>query len=280
MFYNIPMKVSTSLFLTDILPHKKKLIHKILKNKIFDGHSHSEVFESLKKSGVEGIELLLPLHATFEDMEEVNSLLKVYGIKVLSLHQPLRLLGTTKISEVKKLFQMADILGAKIVVLHLASAGRQIYQKKYIDEIHKLEKQYGIKAGFENREKHIASFLNTAAWHPQKFSELVEKNNFFVTLDTTHTAQVGADIIDFYKLNKQRVVNIHIGDYKKRPLGNVLFLFAGRHLPLGKGVIPVKEFLRTLQHEHYNGLVTMEIHTDLKGICQSAEIIHSAIHTN
>ena len=105
------------------------------------------------------------------------------------------------------------------------------------------------------------------------------ENNFDITLDTTHLAHSGGDIIEFFEKNKERIINIHLSDYRPHLLNGSLRPFRYKHLPLGKGVLPIEEFIKLLKKENYSGLLTMEIHTDLHGMCESAEKITSIVKT-
>jgi sugar phosphate isomerase/epimerase len=273
------MKLSTVLFLTDILPHRRRLFHKIVKNKIFVGKTQSEVFKTLKKCGFDGIELFLPQFrkVTDQDLHEVKKILDKYDISVLSVHQQLRFFTKTKIKEITELFSVADIFKTKIIVLHMNSAGRQIFSKEYVDIIHSLQKKYDIKVGFENMEKFFGSLHRGHSWHEDEFSELMKKNNFFITYDVQHLAHSGGDIIEFFKKNKQRIINIHLSDYRNHILNTNLRPLRYKHLPLGKGTLSIEKFLKVLKKEKYNDVVTFEMHTNLDGVCESAEIFNSVI---
>ena len=269
------MKTSAALFLTDILPQKRKFFSKIVKNKVFGKSDPDEVFAMLRKSGVDGIELFLPSYTKiiFDDIREAKKLLDINQMPVFSVHQSLRFFSKTKIAEITTLFAMADVLGAKVIVLHMSSAGKQLFDKEYTDTLHSLEEKYGMKVGFENREKYIGSILDGYGWDQEKFSTLMKEAGFSITLDTTHLAQAGGDIVSFFKQNKDRIVNIHLSDYKPHFLNSSLRPFRFKHLPLGKGKLPIDEFIKTLKKENYKGLITMEMHTDLEGMCESAEVI-------
>ncbi|HZE86833.1 MAG TPA: sugar phosphate isomerase/epimerase [Methylomirabilota bacterium] len=276
------MKTSASLFLTDILPHNRKLFHKIVKSKIFDHHPLDEVFSALKKAGLDGIELLLPSYSITTDkiLKEVKDVLHEHHMPVLSVHQVLRFFTKTRLAEVERLFEIAQILGAKIIVLHTNSAGKQVFDSEYVDALHSLEKKYAIKIGFENMEKFIGSLHRGHSWHQKKFAELMKKNDFSITFDTTHLAHSGGDIINFFKNNKDRIINIHLSDYKFHILNSNLRPLRYKHLPLGKGELPIGKFLSVLKKEKYNGNVTLEINTDIVGLCQSAGIMHTALRKN
>ena len=273
------MKISVGLFLTDIFPHRRRLFNKLVKNKIMGHVPASQAFDSMKKSGVEGIELFLPSFNKFtlEDIKDVKKIVEDNTMEVLSVHQALRFFSKTRIAEIAKLFHMADMLSAKVIVLHLSLAGKQIFDKEYKDTLHSLEKKYGITIGFENREKYVITPGGKHNWQGDLFSDLIKENDFHITFDTTHLAATKGDIIKFFKKNKDRIINIHLSDYKHHVLNGSLRPFRYKHLPLGKGQLPIKKFLETLREEKYKGLVTMEIHTNLEGICESARLISQVI---
>ncbi len=273
------MKVSVGLFLTDILPHKRKLFNKLVKNKILGKKPNIEAFSSMKKAGIAGVELFLPSFNTFKfsDIKEAQKVVEAHGMTIFSVHQALRFFSKTRIAEITKLFHMADSIGAKVIVLHLNLAGKQIFDEQYKDTLHSLEKKYGITIGFENREKYVYTPGGKHNWQGDLFSDLIKDNDFHITFDTTHLAATKGDIVKFFKKNKERIVNIHLSDYKDHVLNGSLRPFRYKHLALGKGTLPMKKFLETLRDEKYKGLVTMEIHTDLEGICESGNLIKSVV---
>ncbi len=109
------MKTSAGLFLTDILPHKRGLFTKIVKNKVFGKHPPHHVFSMLKQSGVDGVEIFLPsfTKVTHELIDELKETLHKEQVTVLSLHQSLRFFSKTRIKEIEKLFEYANELANK-----------------------------------------------------------------------------------------------------------------------------------------------------------------------
>ena len=273
------MKISAVLFLTDILPHKRRLFNKIVKNRIFNKKDSLEVFTTLKKNGIEGIELMLPqfMRPSDEDLQEVKKILEKHNMPVLSVHQQLRFFTKTRMVEISDLFRVANIFETKIIVLHMNSAGRQVFDKKYIEAIHELQKKYGILVGFENMEKFFGSLHRGHTWHEDKFAELMKQNNFLITYDVQHLAHSGGDIVQFFKKNKDMIINIHLSDYRSHIFNTNIRPLRYKHLPLGKGELPIAQFIQELKKEKYKGPVTMEMHTDLEGICESARFVNSVI---
>jgi sugar phosphate isomerase/epimerase len=265
--------------MSDILPHRKKFYHKIVKSKIFKNKTTDEVFGQLKKLGLQGFELLLPQYAfaTNTDIQEIKKLTQEYKFPVLSVHQALRFLTATRIEEITRLFEIADILKSKVIVLHINSARKQIFKETYVTALHDLEKKYKIKITFENMEKHAESYFHSHRWHEKKFSELVNKTNFHITFDIVHLAHSGGNILQFYEQNKERIINVHLSDYKKHPLNTSLRPMRYKHMPLGKGELPIDLLIKLLRKEKYKGLVTLEINTDMQGVEASVALLNKLI---
>ena len=286
------MKLSAWVSVGDLIQKKKTfferfVIGKFVYQSIFYKKNPSDVLLTLKKSGVDGIELLLTSNATDKDLEKAVQMIKNLNMRIFSVHQPLSTLFNIKISEIIKFCQIAKKLEAKVLVLHINVIGNQIFDKKYIADLKELEKEYNIKIAIENSPKSILTIFNSYCCQEDKFSKLMDVNGLNITFDTTHLAQaaaasdaapaesdsVGGDIISFYKNNKNRIVNIHLSDYKKHFLNTHLLLANHTHLPLGKGKLPIREFLQILKQTNYDGLITMEINGNLEELCESAKFI-------
>jgi sugar phosphate isomerase/epimerase len=198
------------------------------------------------------------------------------GLTVFSVHQSISTLFNISIREIEELFGIANKLKAEIIVLHINVIGNQIFDNTYIQELKDLERKYRIKIGIENSPISPLTVFNKYTWNGNKFSNLMKEKGFNITFDVTHLAQTGKDIVDFYKVNKNRIVNIHLSNYKENFLNKYLLLSNGTHLPLGKGTSPIKQLLNVLKQTNYNGVITMEISGSLQELCESAKFIKSA----
>lgn len=244
---------------------------------VFALNKPEEVFRAWKEAGVEGVEFIVASNPTEAKIKKAQRIFKENDVTVLSIHQFLTALFKISLPEIIGLFDVAKIFSAKIIVLHLEAIGNKIFDREFVSILKKLEQKYGITIGIENSPKHPFTFHKPYAWKEREFSSVVSTNELHITLDTTHLAQTGRDIIAFYKQNKNHIVNIHLSDFKKTFVGNRLLLTKGQHLPLGKGDLAIKEFLQTLKDTNYKGLITMEIDSTLEGLCQSARLIKSII---
>ncbi|HSX09964.1 MAG TPA: sugar phosphate isomerase/epimerase family protein [Candidatus Saccharimonadales bacterium] len=275
------MKTSISLFLSDILPHRRKIYHKIVKNKIFKNQTTEDVFKHLKRIGLDGFELLLPqyIDTTDADIIEVKRLIRKSKFPVFSVHQSIKLMTTTKLEEIARLCEIAQMVNAQIVVLHINSAKKQVFDEKYVAALHKLEDNYNIKVTFENMERHIQSYFHAHRWHADKFTDLIEKMNFHITFDIVHLAHSGGDIITFFENNKKRILNVHLSDYKKHILNTTLRPLRYKHMPLGDGELPIENFITMLKQRKYPGFLTLELHSDINGVEKSISLVNQFVST-
>lgn len=271
------MKLSAWVFLTDLIPSKRNFIDRIVKKNIFQTHSAHIAFSSLQNAGVDGIELLIPSIVAEKELFEVQHLLQKEKVRVLSLHQPLTIFAKTNIEEIKRLCTIARLFTANVLVLHLDRAKEQIFTETYCTQLHSLEKEYDLKIGFENSQKLFYLLSKSYTWKADHFSAILSQKDFHITLDTTHLAQAGGDIIKFYMENKNSIVNIHLSDYKSHLFSSTFRPTACTHLPLGQGELPVNDFLRVLKATDYKGLITMEINGTLTELCTSARKIKESI---
>ncbi|MCL5970465.1 MAG: sugar phosphate isomerase/epimerase [Patescibacteria group bacterium] len=260
------------------MPEKKTIFDKIIvsklsKQNIFYNENSYDIFKNFKKSGVDGIELLISSNATKADIRKVQKIFRKNDLPILSIHQSLTTLFNIRIQEITRLFEFAQLLSAKIVVLHLSAISKYVHDKNFISNLKNLEKKYKINIGIENNPKHPLSLFKRYTWEEKNFSTLVGEKGFKITFDTTHLAQTGGDILNFYKINKDRIINIHLSDYRKNFTNKYLLLTKDTHLTLGEGELPIVNFLKQLRKDNYKGHLTMEINSNLDGLCFSAKFV-------
>lgn len=273
------MKLSVWVAVSDLIPLRQTFKEKVIaffdkKSTMFADLSCEEIFLALREVGVDGIELLLPFYTSGADIREVKRLFDTYKVPVLSIHQPLSGLVTSSVIE--RLCQAARLFSADVVVLHSGSLGKRLLDDSFIITLKSFQKKYKVKFGIENMEN--SSFASeTFTFRAESFASVIDKAGLAMTFDVTHLAQVGEDVLDFFLNNKDKIVNIHMSDYRKLPVDFPIVSRFTTHLPLGDGSLPVEQLLLLLKKNHYGGLITMEINASLAGLCDSAKRIQNAM---
>lgn len=274
------MKLSAWVTVSDLIPVRKTkietLIDFVLGDKlIFRAHTTKQVFNKLKQAGVDGIELLVPLMSSDENIADIIKITRKYKLPILSIHQSLTSLTYISLTAITRLCKIAHITSAKIVVLHSGALGNKLSSKHFITTLKIFEKKYKIKFGIENMQKTPLSFRKKYTYKEKEFAVAIRKTGLSITLDTTHLAQAGGNILSFYEKNKKNIVNIHLSDFEKNWLNTYLLLQSRMHLPLSKGNLPILKLLRLLKDNRYTGLITMEIDGKLNDLCDNAQMIKS-----
>ena len=277
------MKISLYVDFSDIISAKQTIIDKLNhliivdpKHQMYKTQTLGHILQSLKTAGVDGLELIVPKILSDKNIQEINDIVKKYDLPILSIHQANNNLFDISISEMQRLCKIANIFNAQVVTLHSDTLGKNLFNNEFILELKKLQKKHQLVFGIENMPKGPFSLFKTYAYSVNEFSSTINNAGLSMTLDTAHLGQTGEDICEFYENNKEKIVNIHLSDYKKSWLNRILLLANKTHLPLNEGELPISKFLKTLKEENYQGLITMEINGNLDKLCQNAEIIKNA----
>lgn len=275
------MKISLYTRISDLIPTRESfpdyvnnLLFRDPKREMFKKLSLNSIFPSLKKSGVEGLELIAPADLSEKNIQIIKNLIQKYDLKIFSIHQSNDTFLAIDLKEIERLCRIANAFSAEVIVLHINTFKKDLFNKNFINDLKNLQKKYKIQFGIENVVK-TPFTLDKKMYKEKEFSQTLKSLDLNITFDTTHTGQAGENICEFYLKNKEKIVNIHLSDYKKSWLNTVLFLVSGTHLPLGAGELEINKFLKMLKEESYQGLITMEINGDLETLCQNARLIKS-----
>lgn len=223
---------------------------------------------------INGVELILSAKNSENDIKDLDWLFLKHHIPVLSIHQPILQILNIDIPSIEFLFKAAKILGAKVIAVHLYAMKKLLENPKNIEYLKKLEKKYQINIGYENssRDIGIGLFSKVAkkfAWEENEFTNKTEQLGIKVTFDTTHLGLSKWGINKFYLNNKNKIINIHLSDYKNGLLSS--------HLPLGKGYLPIRDFLINLKKQQYRGLITLEVNADFCELTNNISFVRSLI---
>lgn len=274
------MNISAWLTVSDLVSIRQTFLEKIIavffesdRKSMYKSMSIDRIIASFKKAGINGFELLVPSLTSDENIQEIKEIMSKNKFSVNSIHQSLTSLISITLAEIERLCLIANIFSAKIIVLHAGAIGNKLSDNVFIQKLKTLQKKYQITFGVENMPPSPFSIYKKYTYEKNAFTAAVRSTGLSMTLDTTHLAHAGGNIIEFFLENKNRIVNIHLSDYKSHWLNKKLLLQNYTHLPLHNGELPIKQFLKTLKKENYQGAITLEINTNLRRLCESGRII-------
>lgn len=216
-----------------------------------------EAFELAARLGYDGIEVLVHSDPVSQDVEMLRRLADYHQIPILAVHAPCliftqRVWGRDPWEKLVRSKDMAEALGASVVVVHPAFRWQRDYAREFETGIARMQDETDVIFAVENmypvrmRGKEVVPY--SPGWNP------VERDYPDVTLDLSHTAMSGSDAMDMTKQLGSRLSHVHLAD-------GVGGQNLDEHLVPGHGNQPCSELLEHLATTGYNRQIVLEVST-------------------
>jgi len=233
----------------------------------------SRVFEIAAETGFDAIEVLIDHRWDTRQPAYLKRLSAESGLPIVAVHSPFKPFvpgwPSDPLGRLRHSAALARELGAGVVVAHpplrvhavrlefygpsrrpmnlpLPIPAPGEYRSFLLNGLARFEEGEGVHVGVENMpamrilgrrvDIHSLTGLDTLVTLPH------------LTLDTTHLATWGLDLLDVYERLKARVVHVHLSNFD----GEEHRLPQAGHLPLA-------EFLQRLDRDRYAGVVAVEL---------------------
>ena len=217
------------------------------------------IFAIGQEAGFSGFELMLRAEDNYSSSEILLRTIHAAGATVNVLHSPFLYGGRFK-SQWKAPIEslaIAKELEVSQVVVHppFGIFLRGFNRSRFVSLINRLVEGAGseIKIVTENMPiKKLLGILSVNAWALGTIIEIeqfLEETQVSLTLDITHLATRKINAQEAWERLGRRVINIHLSDH----------LNGVEHLLPGKGMVNIKDFLRTVSKSDYNGFLTVEV---------------------
>lgn len=213
-----------------------------------------QAFDILSKAGFSGAEIMCTNEKETQDPKALLALAEDFGVRVDAIHAPFLLLTrnvftTDPLEKIKRSTEVAQGVGSPTVIVHPAYRWQMRYSNWLEQEISAFNQAEGTVVAVENmfpvwvRGRGITFHRSLGIEDMKKFPA--------VTLDTSHLAVTGIDIIKAFDELADRIVHIH--------LSNNLGTGRDTHSLLTEGVLPVGAMLQHLRKIGYSGSITLEL---------------------
>lgn len=213
-----------------------------------------QVFEVIAKAGFDAVEAMVTGERESQDANALGALAQDFGVRVDALHAPFLLLTRTvfttdPLEKIKRSTDLAQKVGAPLVVVHPPYRWQTGYARWLDREMQDYSATEGVTVTVENmfpvwiRGRGFAFHRTLGVEDMKKFPA--------VTLDTSHLAVSGIDILTAFEELSDRIVHIH--------LSNNLGTGRDTHSLLTQGVLPVGALLRRIAAAGYRGTITLEL---------------------
>lgn len=213
-----------------------------------------QAFAAIAKAGFEGVEIMVTGEAESRDPQTLRAMAEDAGLRLGAIHAPFLLLTrrvftTDPLEKIKRSVELAQRIDSPLVVVHPAFRWQVGYRTWLGRELETFAARQQIVIAMENmfpvwvRGRGLTFHRTIGVEDMKRFRT--------VTLDTSHCAVSGIDIVKAYEELADRVAHIH--------LSNNLGTGRDTHSPLREGVLPIGSFLERVGRAGYAGTITLEM---------------------
>ena len=251
----------------------------------------NRVFGLAKEAGFDGVEVLVDGRWDTRQADYLKHLMDRHGLPVVSLHSPFHLIQVPgwerdPIWRLKKTVELAEALGAQVVVAHPplgwlrislrvtgASNKRDFwlglplswfvgrpYARWLCHELEGFQRGTEVIVAVENMPRRRIGPMRFDLYQMTRLESL--KCFRHLTLDTTHLATHGIDILQAYERLAGRVSHVHLSNYNGR-----------EHRLLRDGHLPLADFLHRLNRDGYGGIVALELEPVVLGAGDDDQVL-------
>jgi sugar phosphate isomerase/epimerase len=229
--------------------------------------STADGFELATRLGYDAVEVMVGIDPISQEVEAVRHLSDYHDIPVCAVHAPCLLItqrvwGLEPWGKLVRSAEMAEAVGADVVVVHPPFRWQRDYARTFVDGIADLEKRTGVAFAVENMYPWRASRreveVYVPGWDPS------EQDYANTTIDLSHTAVSRSDPVAMAERLGARLRHIHMTDGS----GSA----KDEHLVPGRGTQPVVELLEHLAGQSFDGHVVVEINTRKSGNREAREL--------
>ncbi|UDY23867.1 sugar phosphate isomerase/epimerase family protein [Nocardioides sp. Kera G14] len=222
-------------------------------------------FDWAVQLGYDAVEVMVGIDRDSTNIESVRQLAEGHGIAVSAIHSPCllftqRVWGTEPWGKLERSAEMAHAVGAETVVVHPPFRWQRDYARYFVEGIKRLERETGLRYAVENMYPWKARSTGRASgpvamYLPDRDPSIGDFAHG--TIDVSHAAIGGDDVIEMAERWGDRLAHIHLTD----GTGSA----KDEHLVPGRGTMGADRFLQHLARTGFDGEIIVEITTRKAG---------------
>jgi sugar phosphate isomerase/epimerase len=216
-----------------------------------------DAFELAARLGYDALEVMVTADPVSQDATVLSRLSDYHGIPVVAVHAPnlivtQRVWGRDAWGKLHRSRDLAQELGAGVVVVHPPFRWQRDYARDFEAGLTELSAESKIAFAAENLYPLRPGGTDLTAYAPHW--NPVELEVSHATLDVSHAAVSGSDVLELASQLGPRLAHVHLGDGTKAGLPD-------EHLVPGRGTQPCADLLGKLRADDYRGVVVLEVNT-------------------
>jgi sugar phosphate isomerase/epimerase len=213
-----------------------------------------EAFGAIADAGFDGVEVMVTRHPDTQDAHRLRELSAEHGLSVRAIHAPFLLMtrkvwGTEPVGKVYRAIELAEQADVPLVVVHPPYRWQTGYRRWVDEHLGRLSEHTGVRVGVENMFP-VSLGKRGVAFHAHDV--LNDLDRFpHVVLDTSHAAVAGLDLLEAYRVLRDRLVHVHLSNNAGRGWDS--------HASVETGVLPVSDLLDLLAADGFDGTISLEL---------------------
>jgi sugar phosphate isomerase/epimerase len=230
-----------------------------------------EAFAVVAAAGFDGIEVMVTGVQDTQDPDHLRELAAANDLPVRAIHAPFLLTarkvwGTDPIGKIDHAIELAEDVGAGIVVVHPPYRWQSGYRRWLDEELPRLAERTDVQVAVENMFPLRLRGRKVATFHARQGLDDLERFPH-VVLDTSHAAVAGLDLRTAVERLGPRLVHVHLSNNAGKGWDS--------HLPLDQGVLDLESFLDALAASGFGGTVSLEL--DLRRYLADPDMLHEIL---
>jgi len=227
------------------------------------------VFGWAQAAGFDGVELVVNPEAVLRGGRAVRQMAEEAGVELLSVHPTVIPLPGwhERRGGMDRTIALAQETGAGVVIMHTPrseglDADEGLAFQRRVEGWQPRLQDGGLRLAVENKAVRSRADLGYVLTPPERLRAFADRHDLGLVLDTTHAGTAGEDLLRVHRLFDGRLVNVHLSDMggpvSQLPIAR-LRAIAGEHLFPGAGDLSLRDLLRSLATNGYEGPITLEV---------------------
>ena len=189
-----------------------------------------------------------------QEPDRIAAFSREFGLSVEAVHAPFllvarRVWGTDPVEKIRRAAELADAVGADLVVAHPPYRW-QVGYRSWLRDHPEAQADPGIVIAVENMFPVRVVGRAGVRFHSGQGLDSLQQLPHAV-LDTSHAAVSRLDLVEAYRALRPNLVHIHLSDNAGKGWDS--------HLPLGQGVLPISHLLEDIASDGYAGTISLEL---------------------
>lgn len=212
-------------------------------------------FPLMAEAGFSAVEVMVTKDPDTGDRDRLRGLAEDHGLEIAAIHAPFLLMtrrvwGADPVGKIHRAVELAEGVGAGVVIVHPPYRWQSGYRHWLRDELPSASGSNGVRVAVENMFPVHVRGRRLVAFHSVRTLEDLEGFEY-VTLDTSHAAVAGLDLLETLARLRGRLAHVHLSNNAGKGWDS--------HLPLAEGVLPLERFLGALAGSGFDGTISLEL---------------------